>query len=125
MFSDSQQTGSYVDRIDVVKVHRIGGSLWGLAGAMAEGVAVLNWLNGSDKPVNLKRFEALQLNAEGKVFHWDESLVPVEVGAPATAGSGGEYAMGAMMAGASPKKAVEIACELDTRSGGKIRGLKL
>lgn len=125
MFSDSQQTGSYIDRVVVVKVYKVKGSLWGFCGSIAQGLVFLKWLDGGDKPTDLDAFEALQVDDEGKVFNWQRRLQPVEVGTPAAIGSGGEYAMGAMMAGASPRKAVEIACELDTRSGGKIRGFRL
>ena len=35
-------------------------------------------------------------------------------------GSGGEYAMGALLAGADPKEAVEIASDLDIYTGGHV-----
>lgn len=125
MFSDSQQIGDYIDRIDVLKVYKVEGALWGFAGAVTDWLTVLKWLNGGTKPTKLDRFEAIQVSGEGKILHWDEGLQPVEVGCPSAIGTGGVFAMGAMMAGASPRKAVEIACELDTRSGGKVRGLRL
>lgn len=40
-------------------------------------------------------------------------------------GSGEEVAMGAMAAGASARKAVQLACARDTRSGGDVTVLKL
>lgn len=40
---------------------------------------------------------------------------------PYALGSGGDYALGAMHAGASPQQAIEIACRIDTGSGGAIQ----
>jgi hypothetical protein len=40
-------------------------------------------------------------------------------------GSGGTIAMGAFLAGADPKRAVEIACMVDNLSGGKVYVHKL
>lgn len=125
MFSDSQQTGSYIDRVGVLKVYKVNGSLWGVCGSVAQWLVFLKWLDGGDKPTDLDDFEALQVNDKGKVFNWQRTLQPVEVGTPAAIGSGRECAMGAMLAGASPRKAVAIACELDSYSGGKVRGLRL
>lgn len=125
MFSDSQQTTDHIDRVDVLKVCKVEGSLWGFAGSVTQWLIFLKWLNGGDKHTDLDEFEVLQIDEKGKVFYWGQRLQPVEVGHPAAIGSGGAYAMGAMMAGASPRKAVEIACELDSYSGGKIRGLRL
>jgi len=40
-------------------------------------------------------------------------------------GSGMEFALGAMEAGASAKEAVKIACKYDIRSGGRVRTTKV
>ena len=40
---------------------------------------------------------------------------------PLVLGSGGEYALGAMLAGASPAAAVAIACKLHVHCGGDIK----
>jgi len=40
-------------------------------------------------------------------------------------GSGEEFAMGAMAAGATPAEAVRIACELDNWSGGEVLTMRL
>lgn len=40
---------------------------------------------------------------------------------PWTTGSGHEYALGALKAGASAEEAVRIACEIDIHSGGEIQ----
>lgn len=45
---------------------------------------------------------------------------PLEVPYPTACGSGEDYAIGALMAGASPKEAIEIACVKDTMTSGKI-----
>ena len=63
---------------------------------------------------------ALVLSREG-LFYWASNLVPepIERGFHAI-GSGGNAALGALLAGAQVKRAVEIATEVDTSSGGEV-----
>ena len=130
MASDSQQTGQYIDQIDCEKVFRIRGELVGISGDYAEARRYLEWLqNGAkkeDKPHFEKDsdFDALHLTPQG-VFCVTKNLYRVAVGIPAAVGSGGDFAMAAMMAGAKPRKAVEIAIRLDPHSGGRIKEKRL
>ena len=63
---------------------------------------------------------------EAGVFLYVDSLRPIPLGQIKWAiGSGGEYAFGAMDAGASAKRAVEIACDRDTNSGMGVDVLTL
>lgn len=49
-----------------------------------------------------------------------EAPYPVVVGPPYVMGSGGRWAMGAMLAGVDARRAVEIACLKDVYSGGEL-----
>lgn len=46
---------------------------------------------------------------------------PIPLYTPAAMGSGSEYALGALLAGATPKEAVHIASKLDVYTGGRIK----
>ncbi len=60
------------------------------------------------------------------LYEYIDSLRPIALGPTKWAiGSGAEYALGAMAAGASAKRAVEIACTLDVNSGMGVDTLTL
>ncbi len=66
------------------------------------------------------------VNPDGEVVHYDRHLVPIRVANEFHAiGSGRKLALGAMMAGASADKAVEIACHYDNGSREPIRTIRL
>lgn len=54
-------------------------------------------------------------------YYCDEAPYRTLVDPPFALGSGGMFAEGAMHAGASPERAVEIAIKLDTLSGGPVQ----
>lgn len=83
------------------------------------------WLiEGGGKP-KIKDTAALRLMPDGKLFYVNESLEPVEVGAPCAVGSGMDFAIGAMEHGATPEEAVGIASKRDPGTGGTITVLSL
>jgi len=49
----------------------------------------------------------------------------IPIDRPFATGSGGVYALGAMLAGASAKEAVQAAKKIDVNSGGKVRCVQL
>lgn len=105
------------------KVHRSkDGRIFGCAGPSTDCVQFGQWINGdlSEKPKLGDDFSALVLNADGKVLYHNNQLIPIEYLSPMTIGSGEGVAMGAMLMGASPEKAVELAITRDTKSGGAI-----
>lgn len=121
--ADTQQNGQYIDRLPARKLYRLqDGSLAGGAGLVASVRKLIRWLDGLEKhPLDIDDDTCvLVLTPEGRVYYHDRRLEPVEVGSPAAIGSGAPFAMGAMLAGADPKRAVEIAIELDTDSGGAV-----
>jgi ATP-dependent protease HslVU (ClpYQ) peptidase subunit len=103
------------------KVHRLGdGRIVGCSGNSANIIRFVAWLEGGDKPEIKDSFAALILEADGSTFQFCEQLVPMPVDLPAALGSGVHFAVGAMLAGASPRRAVEIASSRDPHSGGDI-----
>lgn len=60
----------------------------------------------------------------GKYSDDDRSWV-VEAQAPVAVGSGGDFAMGAMAAGATAEQAVEIAARFDVNTGGLVQAINL
>jgi hypothetical protein len=65
--------------------------------------------------------DGLVVYPTGRVFYWDGSPTFVEMHGPFfAAGSGQDFALGAMAAGADARRAVEIAIQFDTQSGGRV-----
>lgn len=105
------------------KVHRTPDALIGGAGETAAIRLFVAWYKDGQrlpKPKLPDTFCCLVLNGEG-LYYWASNLVPepIERGFHAI-GSGGNAALGAMLAGANVKKAVEIATQVDTGSGGEV-----
>lgn len=72
-----------------------------------------------------EEFSMMLVNREGTIFYGGD-MPPIIVPRSFEAiGTGAPYAIGAMAYGASAKKAVLIACDLDAYSGGAIQSLTL
>jgi ATP-dependent protease HslVU (ClpYQ) peptidase subunit len=109
------------------KVNRLpDGRLFGASGKSADISLFGKWMRGEiERPALDDDFSALVLAANGELFYLCNKLEPVEFIVPNSIGSGSEYALGAMLAGATPARAVEIACMRDKGSGGDITTLEL
>lgn len=110
------------------------GSLIGLAGDKAEDDLIKLFSRTKKLPTRQQiikmgvKFESLIILSTGVwyVNCHDIGTDIIEIREPFFAiGSAYKYALGAMAAGASAKKAVEIACRYDTACGGKIQQYKL
>jgi hypothetical protein len=128
MAGDTQQTGEYIDKFRNNKLFECRGRYCGTIGAAKDGYLFKHWMiegaDASNKPELDEDFEALVLDpVEGDCFHYTHDLVPVPIGTPAAIGSGNQFAMGAMAAGANPIEAVIIATEYDTLSGQPVTHL--
>ncbi len=127
MAADGRTTGMFIGTHE--KIFEIGGSLFGIAGVTTKAMKVIDWLASgcpdNSKPDTDEDFAILQLSDEG-IWFWDAALRPIKFGTPyAAIGSGADYALGAMLAGKSPKQAVEIACRLDESSGPPVIAARL
>ncbi len=105
------------------KIHKIKEDIVAYAGSQQSGVAFIDWLNGGDKPdVPLDDFEAIVLTKSGMMLYYGEQLKVTSVTEPFIAiGSGSHIAIGSMMEGATPNKAVRNACKMDAYSSGPIK----
>lgn len=123
---DAQSTGDYIRPIQSRKIHRVGGALIGCAGLSTEGRTFVEWYKdrSKDAPKLDEDFIAIVIE-DGEASYWDEKLTPLPMGTPAAIGSGNGYAMGAMMAGSSAERAVEIASKLDIYTNADIETLKV
>lgn len=111
----------------VVKVERIGGSLFGTAGTAAHGEAFYEWMRRNKrgkKPLVGEDFEALALTPKG-LFLYDSNLYPLPLLNPHAVGSGAQAARSAMLVGADIVAAVTAACEVDAHSGLPIQIYRL
>jgi ATP-dependent protease HslVU (ClpYQ) peptidase subunit len=104
------------------KVVRIGDELIGFVGVATEGERWLAWYRaGQNGPMpKIPNSSALILGPTGlRVLETSGGAFTVQRGFMGL-GSGGTLAVAAYLAGADPKKAVEIACQIDNLSGGRV-----
>ncbi len=109
------------------KVIRVGDALIGGAGDSATISKFVDWYGTrrTTKPKFGDNFVALVLDESG-LHYWCSTLVPETVGRGFHAiGTGGNAALGAMMANANCRDAVHIACQIDPNSGGEIQSHNL
>ena len=135
MASDSRITddGGAMDQLNFPKIRKLKDCIAGFAGDVESGILFFNWLERGEQddpaqkpPLDDDVFIGLVLRANG-VFWYGSKLIPggVACGTPAAIGSGGDFAMGAMLAGKTPAESVRLACRVDSNSGGKVRTLRL
>lgn len=109
--------------LSAAKVNRLSdGSLLGCSGESADCIALRLWIDGGQEGPRPKAnsLSGLHLKSNGDLLYYSEKGPPVPAELPATAGSGGELALGALLAGASPAEAVRIAALRDPYTGGNI-----
>ncbi|SKB50874.1 hypothetical protein [Luteibacter sp. 22Crub2.1] len=101
------------------------GSFAAGAGTVADIQAFLRALvAGEDQPEG--EYDVLVSHLDGRVVHYDSYGMRLDVtGRPYAVGSGAQFAMGAMAAGKSAKRAAEIACGLDESSGRPVHTVKV
>lgn len=90
-------------------------------GDMEEIALVIDWIRKGSKKKNKPEIdcsEFLLLDKKDKsCYHMSSKLVMIPSNIPAAIGSGGDFAMGAMLAGVNAIQAVEIASKLDVYTG--------
>lgn len=109
--------------VPATKVFRIGRLLVGCAGDSEDCVSFIAWIAaGMDQkaPPKMESLDALVIDGDNKnqVFWYSQRCIPLPLEVKQWAlGSGADYALGAMHAGANAHRAVTIACGLDVNSG--------
>lgn len=108
------------------------GSLAGAAGGIGPAAAFLAWAAGGFpkrrpwQACEVDEFEGIVIRPDGRVEAFDELLMPALIEARVHAiGSGWKFALGAMDAGASARRAVLIAMRRDPDCGGRPQTLTL
>lgn len=122
MASDGLSTANdTVNATNMQKVFKLDdGSVVGIAGCRVDALRAVDALRRGDTEF-VGDYNLLRLHPGGRVERYDRCLYPLATQAPAAIGSGGDLALGALEAGASPKEAVRIASRRDAHSGGRIR----
>jgi len=106
-----------------VKVWRAkDGAIIGGSGTRGFDKALLAWWEAGAEGAfpHGKEFNALILKPDGTCLFVGDCGYPTEQSLPTAIGSGCEYALGAMDAGANARRAVEIAAGRNPTTGGKI-----
>lgn len=128
---DSRIAGSFIDTKKHKKIFRVRVNglrlVVAICGDYAECLKFVHWLkkHGPDKTdVKLglhEDFQALVYDTEsGTLVEYTNTLFPTPTGVPTAIGSGCDFAMGAMMAGATAGEAVKIAIKLDKESSAPV-----
>jgi hypothetical protein len=100
------------------KIISVKDSLIGFAGDdVGKCLRFVRWIaegaNLNDPPDNVKGVEIIQINGS-EIILWDNHLAPIKIFDPVySIGSGAGYALGAIDAGVSLEKALEIASKRD------------
>lgn len=120
--ADSQITeGGLRSHQNTEKIIRYHSQFFAYAGTLASCLAVIKWLKKGGKKKDRPELEdidfaVLHIKA-GKAMLYYDDFNPVQQLPPYTAGTGRELALGAILAGATARQAVEIACDVDIKSG--------
>lgn len=125
--ADGQETwGAEVVRLDYQKLRIVNGVVYGITGVAAVLDACIKWhQNGADtkEAPEVKGDNAwtlLVFGAESVQSYTNTVPYPSVYPYPFAVGSGCDYAMGALLAGVSPRQAVEIAASRNIYTGGLI-----
>lgn len=115
----------------VTKIRRRGNVLAAVSGSIAHGQAFLDWfvlgMKGDPPPMGGSddgNAHGFLITPDDWLCMWGPRGWERSRGPTMTAGSGGEFAKGAMSAGCSAPDAVAIAIQHDTKSGGPITVLR-
>ena len=115
----------------VEKLRQIGNTVYACIGSGALFSPMVEWIEKGAKLEDTPNVEA-EFDASVLVFRDGKCLVykarlpyPEELSSPDAWGSGAEFAIGAMHAGATAYAAVEIACMRDVYSGGPVQVIDL
>lgn len=108
------------------KYARIGTSVFAGSGDLDDIIKFFDWRRaGGDAPNFEDPLDVLEVCHEG-IFIWGKKLTRLWINQAFYAvGSGSQYAMGAMFAGATPQQAIKISAQLDEGTSLPIEIVKL
>ena len=106
-------------------------AVYAISGLASIGAELVKWHEAGADPKQMpvigsgEKWALLVAKREGVFLYQVDAPYPFQVRPPFGIGSGAEFAMGAMMAGASAERAVEIACRLSTNSGLPVQVINI
>lgn len=110
------------------------GTILAVTGGYAEGLLMMQWYEDGGKPFEYPKFQEdkddwcrlIAVSPSGEIFEYERRPIGMRFpSGPRAWGSGRDYALGAMAAGASAIQAVEIACRFDINSGCGVESFEL
>lgn len=132
--ADTQLTGLWKDNKKFIKIYKlIAGNgdeaIVGGSGSASSIYAFFDWcasgMEYEDYPAEHAGEAQFIMVTKKSVLCYENYPRPIEVGFPYSIGSGGQYAMGAMLAGAKATESVKIASKLDPYTNSKVYTLLL
>jgi ATP-dependent protease HslVU (ClpYQ) peptidase subunit len=122
--------GNY--QTSVTKIRRAGNELVAVAGGWDKAQVLFQWVAKGRKERDYPEFQdteawvdLLVIDKDGQAWLYNRHSVPMKIEKlPFVMGSGGNYAAGALAAGATPQEAVEIASRFDPSTGFGMDVLK-
>ena len=110
---------------DAKKILVESGAVYAIAGTQCLFRPLVDWVKAGADPDKAPKVGDLEwgllvITRERAVHYQSKCVFPEDVTYPFTTGSGRDIALGALRAGKSAREAVELACEDDVWSGGKI-----
>lgn len=115
--------------LDTMKIRRLSsGAIMGMAGTPYDLDSVEDWFNASvpaDFPKVEELFDLMVVEPDERVFVYSRRGTRTEVMPPHAIGSGMDLAIGAMLAGATPREAVNIVVNRHQSCGGVITELRI
>lgn len=124
---DSQWTGQFSCPGGMSKVLYHDGHIYGACGVDSSIYKFFEWVKAGQPPerpmINMGEADmsAIELTPTGRLFIWYSDLTRVPGPIPYALGSGGGFAMAAMLSGKDPRAAVKIAAQLDPHTGGAVK----
>ena len=120
--ADSRMTfGDKVATDRRIKLYHLGDGIAGFSGHGDEILMYLEALAKGEKPPSANNINGLKLTNKGLFLMNGPNCIWTRIKAPFAIGTGGDVAMGAMLAGASSAKAIKLAAKVDVFTGGTIR----
>lgn len=132
--SDTLMVGEWKDQGKCIKILRVVDergeeAIIGGSGALASIYAFQDWVLGGMDAANYPSQHFVDANfllvTKKGVYSYESYPRPIKVSIPFAIGSGSQFAMGAMLAGASSIEAVKIAAKLDPYTNNKVTVLEL
>jgi ATP-dependent protease HslVU (ClpYQ) peptidase subunit len=122
-----------IERIDTSarKIVRVDGLIYALCGRTSALRPLVRWHQDGADPDTVPKvggewgLVVIDPNQPHAHYYHNDALFPSFVPYPCAFGTGEQFARGAMLAGADPRRAVEIAAECDVNTGGTITHLDI